>query len=83
MAGAFREANGDTSMRRILAFYFAALAGASFILAAVLGTMSGVWAGVACVLAALVLLGLTTMQEIKALMAYRPEPERGTSEKDQ
>lgn len=75
---AHQEADGSTSMRRVLAAYFALLGGASFILAAVLGTMSGVWAGIACVLAVLVLLGLTTMQEIQALTTYKLADAIGT-----
>lgn len=67
--GAMQEADGSTSMRRVLALYFALLAGACFILGILHTTMYGVYSGTICVVAALVLLGLTTVSDWKELAA--------------
>ena len=75
---AWEEKKGVTSMRRVLALYFSALSGACFILAALGKGIAGVYAGGACILAALILLGLTTMQEIKALTQYKLADAVGT-----
>lgn len=69
--GAFEEKPRVTSMRRILAAYFALLAGGCFAAGAWFGTMAGVWAGIACAVATLVLLGYTTLQEVSALIQYK------------
>jgi len=63
---AWQEADGSDSMRRILALYFSLMAGACLVIAALQGTMSGVWGGLVCVAATLVLLGYTTVSDIIA-----------------
>lgn len=69
--GAFQEKPRVTSMRRILAFYFALLSGGSFAAGAYFGNMAGVWSGIACAIAVLILLGYTTVQEMSALIQYK------------
>jgi len=64
----WQEADGSDSMRRILALYFSLMAGACLVIAAFQGTMSGVWAGLVCVAATLVLLGYTTIAELKSIV---------------
>lgn len=78
MANAIQEQDGSTSMRRVLAAYFALLSGACFILATIYKSMPGFYSGAACVLASLVLLGYTTLSDIKEIVSGRrsvpPEP---------
>lgn len=69
--GAFQEKPKVTSMRRVLAAYFAVLSGACFSLGAWYGNMAGVWGGIATAIAVLVLLGYTTIQEMSALVQYK------------
>ena len=53
------------SPHRVQWRYFALLGGACFVLAAVLQSMPGVYGGGACVVAVLILLGYTTISDIK------------------
>ena len=68
MANAVQEANGDISMRRVLALYYAALSGALFVISSINGNMSGVYSGFGCAATSLILMGYTTISEIKALV---------------
>ena len=67
MATAIQEADGSTSMRRILAAYYSLLAGGCFVLAAINGNMTGVYSGIGCAFVSLIFLGMTTLEDIKAL----------------
>lgn len=61
---ALQEAPGVWSMRRALALYYSALAGACFIIGAINGQIAAVYAGGGCGLISLIFMGLTTIQEI-------------------
>jgi hypothetical protein len=63
--GILQEADGSFSMRRTLALGYTACSIACLVLAAANGLMAGVWAGAAALAGVLVLLGYTTVEEIK------------------
>ena len=75
---AWEEKQGVTSMRRVLALYFSLLSGGCLGVAAWKGQIVGVYAGLVCVLSSLFLLGLCTVQEIKALIQYKLADAVGT-----
>lgn len=62
-----QEQDGAWSMRRLLALYYALLSGASLIIGALTGAMAGIWGCGIAAMASLVLLGLTTIEEIRGL----------------
>ncbi len=64
---AIQEADGATSMRRILALYYSLLAGACFILGAINGQMAGFYSGIGCAGTSLIFMGMTTISDIVAL----------------
>jgi len=64
-AGFLQEQDGSRSMRRLLALYYSLLSGALFVIAALHGTTAGVYGGLGCAMVVLVLLGLTTISDIK------------------
>ena len=64
---AIQESNGDTSVRRLLAVYYAALSGACLIIGALNGTMAGVWAGGVCALVVLLLSAFITITDVKEI----------------
>jgi hypothetical protein len=66
-AGFTQEQDGSHSMRRLLALYYALLSGALLLIGALYGTTAGIYGGLGCALVVLVLLGLTTISDIKGL----------------
>ena len=66
-AGFTQEQDGSRSMRRLLALYYALLSGALLIIGALTGTTAGIYGGLGCALVVLVLLGLTTISDIKGI----------------
>ena len=66
-AGYTQEQDGARSMRRLLALYYALLSGALLLIGALYGTTAGIYGGLGCALVVLVLLGLTTISDIKGL----------------
>ena len=66
-AGYTQEQDGARSMRRLLALYYALLSGALLLIGALYGTTTGIYGGLGCALVVLVLLGLTTISDIKGL----------------
>jgi len=66
-AGYTQEQDGSRSMRRLLALYYALLSGALLLIGALYGTTTGIYGGLGCALVVLVLLGLTTISDIKGL----------------
>jgi len=66
-AGYTQEQDGSRSMRRLLALYYALLSGALLLIGALYGTAAGIYGGLGCALVVLVLLGLTTISDIKGL----------------
>jgi Flp pilus assembly protein TadB len=63
--GILQEQDGSFSMRRTLALLYTVCSIVCLIVAAVNGLMAGVWAGAAALAGVLVLLGYTTVEEIK------------------
>jgi hypothetical protein len=66
-AGYTQEQDGSHSMRRLLALYYSLLSGALLVIGALTGTTAGIYGGLGCALVVLVLLGLTTISDIKGL----------------
>ena len=66
-AGYTQEQDGSRSMRRLLALYYALLSGALLLIGALYGTTAGIYGGLGCALVVLVLLGLTTISDIKGI----------------
>jgi len=66
-AGYTQEQDGSKSMRRLLALYYSLLSGALLIIGALYGTTAGIYGGLGCALVVLVLLGLTTISDIKGI----------------
>jgi hypothetical protein len=66
-AGYTQEQDGSRSMRRLLALYYALLSGALLVIGALTGITAGIYGGLGCALVVLVLLGLTTISDIKGL----------------
>jgi len=71
-AGFLQEQDGSRSMRRLLALYYSLLSGALFVIAALHGTTAGIYGGLGCAIVVLVLLGLTTISDIKNLGLLMP-----------
>jgi len=67
-AGFLQEQDGSKSSRRLFALYFALLSGELFNVGAWTGNMAGVYGGVFCGFAVLILSGYTTVSEIKGLV---------------
>ena len=66
-AGYTQEQDGARSMRRLLALYYALLSGALLVIGALTGITAGIYGGLGCALVVLVLLGLTTISDIKGI----------------
>jgi hypothetical protein len=66
-AGYTQEQDGSRSMRRLLALYYSLLSGALLLIGALYDTTAGIYGGLGCALVVLVLLGLTTISDIKGL----------------
>jgi len=66
-AGYTQEHDGSHSMRRLLALYYSLLSGALLVIGALSGTTAGIYGGLGCALVVLVLLGLTTISDIKGI----------------
>ena len=71
-AGFLQEQDGSRSMRRLLALYYSFLSGALLIIGALMGTTAGIYGGLGCAIVVLVLLGLTTISDIKNLGLLMP-----------
>lgn len=78
----FEEKEGVFSMRRLLAFYYSLLSGGLLIVGAIYGTMAGIYGGLGCALVVLVLLGLTTISDIKSLGYSFKEVRYATEERN-
>jgi hypothetical protein len=65
----FQEQDGAFSMRRTLALLYALSSNGCLWLAALSGSMAGVWAGLAALAAVLILTGYTTIESLKGLAA--------------
>ena len=65
--GILNEENGSWSMRRTLALLYSICSVSCLWLSAMNGMMAGVWAGIAAILAVLVLLGYTTIESLKSI----------------
>ena len=63
--GILQEQDGSFSMRRTLALAYTVCSIFCLVVAAVNGLLAGVWAGVAALAGVLVLMGYTTVEEIK------------------
>ena len=66
-AGYTQEQDGARSMRRLLALYYALLSGALLLIGALYGTTAGIYGGLGCALVVLVLLGLTTISDLRGI----------------
>ena len=66
-AGYIQEQDGSRSMRRLLALYYALLSGALLLIGALYGTTAGIYGGIGCALVVLVLLGLTTISDLRGI----------------
>jgi len=66
-AGYTQEQDGSRSMRRLLALYYALLSGALLLIGALYGTTAGIYGGLGCALVVLVLLGLTTISDLRGI----------------
>ena len=66
-AGYTQEQDGARSMRRLLALYYALLSGALLLIGALYGTTAGIYGGIGCALVVLVLLGLTTISDLRGI----------------
>lgn len=71
--GILQEADGAWSMRRTLALYYSILSGALLVIGALTGGMAGVYGGIGCALVVLVLLGLTTISDLRGVMGNTPQ----------
>ena len=65
--GILNEEDGSWSMRRTLALLYSICSVSCLWLSAMNGMMAGVWAGIAAILAVLVLLGYTTIESLKSI----------------
>ena len=65
--GYTQEQDGARSMRRLLALYYALLSGALLLIGALYGTTAGIYDGLGCALIVLVLLGLTTISDLRGI----------------
>ncbi|HQB07628.1 MAG TPA: hypothetical protein PK712_07195 [Rectinema sp.] len=75
--GILNEENGSWSMRRTLALLYSICSVSCLWLSAMNGMMAGVWAGIAAILAVLVLLGYTTIESLKSIAMSIKERECG------
>ena len=66
-AGYTQEQDGSRSMRRLLALYYSLLSGALLLIGALYGTTAGIYGGLGCALVVLVLLGLTTLSDLRGI----------------
>ena len=66
-AGYTQEQDGSRSMRRLLALYYSLLSGALLLIGALYGTTAGIYGGLGCALVVLVLLGLTTISDLRGI----------------
>jgi len=66
-AGYTQEQDGARSMRRLLALYYSLLSGALLVLGALTGITAGIYGGLGCALVVLVLLGLTTISDLRGI----------------
>jgi len=66
-AGYTQEQDGSRSMRRLLALYYAVLSGALLVIGALTGITAGIYGGLGCALVVLVLLGLTTISDLRGI----------------
>ena len=66
-AGYTQEQDGARSMRRLLALYYALLSGALLLIGALYGTTTGIYGGLGCALVVLILLGLTTVSDLRGI----------------
>ena len=66
-AGYTQEQDGSRSMRRLLALYYALLSGALLVIGALTGITAGIYGGLGCALVVLVLLGLTTISDLRGI----------------
>jgi uncharacterized protein (DUF58 family) len=73
----FQEQDGAFSMRRTLALLYALSSNGCLWLAALSGSMAGVWAGLAALAAVLILTGYTTIEGLKGLAATLKRTECG------
>lgn len=69
MIGPFQESDGSFSMRRVLAALAFIVGAGCLVLGTIIKTLVGVYAGGICLVAVLVLLGLTTVSDIKGVIA--------------
>ncbi len=75
-----QEEDGAWSMRRTLALLYSLCSVSCLWISAINGFMAGVWAGIAAMLAVLVLLGFTTIESLKSIaMSIK---ERGCGKED-
>ena len=75
--GILNEENGSWSMRRTLALLYSICSVSCLWLSAMNGMTAGVWAGIAAILAVLVLLGYTTIESLKSIAMSIKERECG------
>ena len=68
-AGYTQEQDGSRSMRRLLALYYSLLSGALLLIGALYGTTAGIYGGLGCALVVLVLLGLTTINDLRGMVS--------------
>ena len=66
-AGFTQEQDGSRSMRRLLALYYSLLSGALLLIGALYGTTAGTYGGLGCALVVLVLLGMTTISDLRGI----------------
>jgi len=66
-AGYTQEQDGSRSMRRLLALYYSLLSGALLVIGALTGITAGIYGGLGCALVVLVLLGLTTISDLRGI----------------
>ena len=66
-AGYTQEQDGSRSMRRLLALYYSLLSGALLVIGALTGITAGIYGGLGCALVVLVLLGLTTISDLRGV----------------
>ena len=83
-AGYTQEQDGSRSMRRLLALYYSLLSGALLVIGALTGITAGIYGGLGCALVVLVLLGLTTISDIKGInYPAIPDGSRGVNSASQ
>ena len=66
-AGYTQEQDGSRSKRRLLALYYSLLSGALLVIGALTGITAGIYGGLGCALVVLVLLGLTTISDLRGI----------------